>query len=220
MDASQSSPELNRKKDEIRRAMRERLVTVSLEQRAEWSKAACARLVRSPAFQNATVIMLYMPMRSEVDVLPAALEAFRLGKSICVPRVESGRTTMNAIATNTFDDESMTPDAMGVRVPKSGNQIPDESIDLVVVPGVAFDARGARLGRGGGFYDRYLASLKRNTSTIGICFDMQFVDSIPVDRLDVCVKAVVSDRRGVQPNPKFTVLSPQDLQSTSSTTHH
>lgn len=212
MDASHTSAELTRRKDEVRRAMRERLTALSIDDRARWSREACARLVRSPAFQRASMVMLYMPMRSEIDVLPVALEAFRAGKSICVPRVESGRDTMNAISTNSFDDESMVPDAAGVRTPKSGSRVPDEVIDLVVVPGVAFDLSGARLGRGGGFYDRFLGSLKQTTATIGVCFDFQLADAIPVDRQDVRVKAVVSDRRGVQPDGGTAILAGQDLQ--------
>ncbi len=190
--------------------MRTRLATLTVEQRAEWSNAACVRFVRSDAFLRANRVMLYMPMRSEIDVISIALEAFRRGKSVCVPRVEVGRKSMSAIETTSFDDESMDSDALGVRAPKSGQVISHEEIDLVVVPGVAFDTRGFRLGRGGGYYDRYLARLPRSTITIGICFDFQFVPLIPTEPTDIAVHAVVSDRRGVQRDPSLTLLAAQD----------
>ncbi len=190
--------------------MRTRLATLTTDQRAEWSTAACARLIRSVAFARASRVMLYMPMRSEVDVISVALEAFRLGKSVCVPRVDSSRKTMNAVETTSFDDESMDSDSLGVRAPKVGQEILQEEIDLVIVPGVAFDIHGFRLGRGGGYYDRYLARFSRNTATIGVCFDIQFVEEIPTEPTDIAVHAVVSDRRAVQRDPSLALLAIQD----------
>lgn len=190
--------------------MRTRLATLTADQRAEWSTASCARLIRSFAFARASRVMLYMPMRSEVDVISVALEAFRLGKSVCVPRVDGSRKTMNAVEITSFDDESMDSDSLGVRAPKVGQEIPHEEIDLVIVPGVAFDMHGFRLGRGGGYYDRYLARFSRNTATIGVCFDIQFVEEIPTEPTDIAVHAVVSDRRAVQRDPSLALLAVQD----------
>ena len=190
--------------------MRALLATLTADQRAAWSTAACARLIRSDAFTRASRVMLYMPMRSEVDVISLALEAFRLGKSVCVPRVEIARKTMNAVEITSFDDEAMDSDALGVRAPKVGQEIPHEEIDLVIVPGVAFDMRGFRLGRGGGYYDRYLARFPRSTATIGVCFDIQFVEKVPTEPTDITVHAIVSDRRAVQRDPSLALLAVQD----------
>ncbi|MSR29403.1 MAG: 5-formyltetrahydrofolate cyclo-ligase [Phycisphaerales bacterium] len=195
MDASPASPDLSVRKQAIRIAMRDRLASITPEDRAARSKLICAGLLRHTSFANASTVMLYMPMRSEVDVIAVALEAFRLGKVVCLPRVDPGRDTMNAIATTTFDNDSMRPDAMGVRSPEDGPRVPDASIDLVVVPGVAFDLAGKRLGRGGGFYDRFLSHLPTSTATIGVCFDWQIVDSIPADHRDMSVQAVITDHR-------------------------
>ena len=203
--------------------MRTRLATLTAAQRAEWSTAACARLIRSVAFARASRVMLYMPMRSEVDVISVALEAFRLGKSVCVPRVDGSRKNMNAVETTSFDDESMDSDSLGVRAPKVGQEIPHEEIDLVIVPGVAFDMHGFRLGRGGGYYDRYLARFSRGTATIGVCFDIQFVEEIPTEPTDIAVHAVVSDRRAVQRDPSLALLAVQDrnhIQNSSKGIQH
>ena len=210
MDASHTPHDITDRKNAIRSDMRTRLATLTAAQRAEWSTAACARLIRSVAFARASRVMLYMPMRSEVDVISVALEAFRLGKSVCVPRVDGSRKNMNAVETTSFDDESMDSDSLGVRAPKVGQEIPHEEIDLVIVPGVAFDMHGFRLGRGGGYYDRYLARFSRNTATIGVCFDVQFVEEIPTEPTDIAVHAVVSDRRAVQRDPSLALLAVQD----------
>lgn len=210
MDASHTPHDITDRKNAIRSDMRTRLATLTADQRAEWSTASCARLIRSVAFARASRVMLYMPMRSEVDVISVALEAFRLGKSVCVPRVDGSRKTMNAVEITSFDDESMDSDSLGVRAPKVGQEIPHEEIDLVIVPGVAFDMHGFRLGRGGGYYDRYLARFSRNTATIGVCFDIQFVEEIPTEPTDIAVHAVVSDRRAVQRDPSLALLAVQD----------
>lgn len=210
MDASHTPHDITDRKNAIRSDMRTRLATLTADQRAEWSTASCARLIRSVAFARASRVMLYMPMRSEVDVISVALEAFRLGKSVCVPRVDGPRKTMNAVEITSFDDESMDSDSLGVRAPKVGQEIPHEEIDLVIVPGVAFDMHGFRLGRGGGYYDRYLARFSRNTATIGVCFDIQFVEEIPTEPTDIAVHAVVSDRRAVQRDPSLALLAVQD----------
>jgi len=68
---------------------------------------------------------------------------------------------------------------MGVRTPASGPEVAPESLDLVVVPGVAFDRTGHRLGRGAGHYDRFLSRLSARTATAGICFDEQLIDAVP-----------------------------------------
>ncbi len=210
MDASHTPPELTDRKNAIRTAMRARLAALTDTQRSDGSAAVCARLVKSAEFARATTLMLYMPMRSEIDVLSIALEAFRLGKSVCVPRVETGRKAMHAIETSTFDDESMGSDELGVRSPVAGAQIPAEAIDLVIVPGVAFDTRGFRLGRGGGYYDRFLARLPRTTATVGVCFDFQFVDTVPTEPTDIAVQTIVSDRRRIETHNSPSTTPPKD----------
>ncbi|MSQ90614.1 MAG: 5-formyltetrahydrofolate cyclo-ligase [Phycisphaerales bacterium] len=210
MDASQPPLDITDRKNAIRALMRARLSALSDSDRAMASSAACSHVIRSDAFLRASCVMLYMPMRSEIDVISLALAAFRYGKTVCVPRADVGRKAMHAIETSSFDDESMDADALGVRVPKTGAQIPHDSLDLVVVPGVAFDTRGFRLGRGGGYYDRYLARLPRTTATIGICFDFQFVDTIPTEPTDIAVQAVVSDRRGIPNHSDQSSSPPKD----------
>lgn len=214
MDASHNPLDITDRKNAIRNAMRASLGRIDSAQRSEWSALACARVIRSEVFVKAARVMLYMPMRSEIDILSVALEAFRLGKSVCVPRVETGRKSMNAIEMTSFDDESMDADALGVRAPKAGQIVPSETIDLVVVPGVAFDMHGFRLGRGGGYYDRYLARLPHSAATIGICFDLQFVDDIPTEPNDIAVQAVVSEHRAIQRDPSRSLLSAQDRATT------
>ena len=89
----------------------------------------------------------------------------------------------------------MEIDEHGLRTPRDGQPLPPIAIDLVVVPALAFDTTGNRLGRGGGYYDRFLSRLRRAATTVGLAFDVQIVDELPVDERDVRVEVVVTDRR-------------------------
>ena len=156
---------------------------------------ACSRLAELDAFERALIVMLYMPLPDELDLTSAAIRCFQTGKSVCVPFVDWRREDMYPVEATTFDDEQMELDERGLRRPKAGRPIPISSIDLVVVPGLAFDTQGRRLGRGGGFYDRFLSKLPRRTRQLGICFDEQIVPSVPVDAHDAAMDQVVTDRR-------------------------
>jgi len=146
-------------------------------------------------FENASTVMLFMPLSDEVDLLPLALRCFQMGKTVCVPKVDWKRGDMEAKEVMSFDDHVMEVDEHGVRSPRDGRCVLVSSIELVIVPGVAFDAMGNRLGRGGGFYDRFLKRLSPTAATIGLAFDQQIIDAVPVDERDIRVDMVVTDRR-------------------------
>lgn len=185
----------NHSKADLRREMRARIKALSPEQRREASMQACARLGGLDDFERALMVMLYMPLPDEPDLTPAAIRCFQQGKSVCVPFVDWRREDMYAVEANTFDDEQMELDERGLRRPREGRPIPVSAIDLIVVPGLAFDAQGRRLGRGGGFYDRFLTRLSNRTVRVGLAFDVQIVESVPVENHDGLMDVVVTDRR-------------------------
>jgi 5-formyltetrahydrofolate cyclo-ligase len=182
-------------KARLRARMREALDAMSEVDRHHASHVACTRLVNLDAFRHASVLMLYMSLATEVDTTPIAIRAFQTGKTVCVPRVDWQRRDMVPVEVSSFDDHFMETDEHGIRTPRGGRLVVPSSIDLVVVPGLAFDAQGGRLGRGGGFYDRVLGRVHRTTRTIGLAFDVQIVDEVPADVRDMTVGSVVTERR-------------------------
>ena len=102
---------------------------------------------------------------------------------------------MDAVEVQSFDDHIMELDEHGLRSPRDGAPLPTNLIDLVVVPGLAFDAHGHRLGRGGGYYDRFLSRLRKSAKSIGLAYEEQMIDQVPINEDDVSVKIVVTDRR-------------------------
>lgn len=193
--------ETNDPKQVIREEIRKKLTSMSEGDRHRDSTNACSRLCSLESFLHARTVMLYMPLAMEVDVTPIALKCFQLGKTVCVPKVDWKRLDMIAVEVNAIDDRVMDIDEHGIRTPKQGQPIPPSMIDLIVAPGLAFDAHGRRLGRGGGFYDRFLARTRNSAVRVGIAFDRQIIDDIPTQDHDVMVDIVITERRITNAKP-------------------
>jgi 5-formyltetrahydrofolate cyclo-ligase len=191
-------------KEAIRADIKQRLAEMEPGQMRTASIQACERLTALEVYRHAQVIMLYMPLAGEVDLTPLALRCFQVGKTVCAPKVDWQRKDMTPVEVTTFDDRVMDTDEHGVRVPRDGRLVSPALIDLIIVPGLAFDAHGHRLGRGGGYYDRFLARLRPGTVKIGLAFDPQMIDAVPMEINDVPVDIVVTERRVTQVHPSRT----------------
>lgn len=195
-------------KAEVRDSMRRALSELSPADRGSLSSQICKRVISLDAFTTADTVMLFLPLPGEVDVCPVALRCFQTGRTVCVPRVDWERKRMHAVEIRELD-ANLRETRHGVREPHEGRPIPLEQIGLVLVPGLAFDAQGGRLGRGGGFYDRFLKPgpandrlRSRSWFTCGVCFDFQVVDRVPTDENDIRLDAVATDRRLLEPCPR------------------
>ncbi len=189
------SQDNDQRKSDIRVDMRATLASLSDQDCRAASAAACSHLTSLEAFHHASTVMLYMPLANEVDLTAAAIRCFQSGKVVCVPRVDWKRREMDAAEVSSFDDHVMEVDEHGIRTPRQGPPLVPAVIDLVVVPGLAFDPHGNRLGRGGGYYDRFLRRLRRTAATVGLAFDVQIIDAVPADDRDFSVDIIVTDRR-------------------------
>lgn len=149
--------------------------------RRESASASLRRHLRStPIWEGASVIYGFHPLRSEPDWLGSDEIS---GKQIAYPRTD-------ADLMDYFVAGKMVPGAHGPLEPREG--IPAPPPDVILVPGLAFTHSGHRLGRGGGYFDRWLAS-RRGIPTVGICFSCQLVDSLPVEPHDLRVDAIVTE---------------------------
>jgi len=141
----------------LRKQLREKLIALSVEQRHQKSLAACGLLIASPEFAQARVIMIYLSTPEEIDTAPLALKAWQQGKTVVAPKVSWDQRRMLPVEITSLQT-GMTTTGPGVREPIAGQPIPIEFIDLVIVPGLGFSPTGHRIGRGMGFYDRFLAA--------------------------------------------------------------
>ena len=157
----------------------------------EAAQAACARLVELLAPGAGDVVAGYLPVRTELDPVPALERAIRAGAETCVPRVEGKGAPLVFLAWR--PGAELQPGAFGVRVPVT-EVFRDPT--LVIVPLLAWDRSGARLGYGGGFYDRTLQNLRavgRLRMAVGFAYAGQEIAEVPRDGHDVLLDAVVTE---------------------------
>lgn len=160
----------------------------------ERSVRACRRLADQPEFKRAEVVMVFLSAAHEIDTSSLVLHAWEAGKRVLAPRIswEQRRMLPTEIRSLT-DDISRGP--LGMREPTSGPPIPVADIDLVLVPGLGFDRLGNRLGRGRGFYDRFLAHRDFRGVACGLALAEQFVDAVPAGPHDRSVGLLVTDKQ-------------------------
>lgn len=172
-------------KAELRRAIRTLKRQYSKTQLAEMSLEIVEKLLAHPQVRNSHTILLYSPLPDEVDVSPM-LNVLR-DKRLLLPKV-TGDTSMELRLYTGAD--CLSAGAFGIMEP-TGEAFSDyQSIDLAIVPGMAFDRECHRLGRGKGYYDRLLAQLP-DIYKIGVCFSFQLVEAIPTDANDIPMNEIV-----------------------------
>jgi 5-formyltetrahydrofolate cyclo-ligase len=186
-------------KKSLRKMIRERLATMNPAVAHAKSMAACRRLVAQPEFERAKAIMIYLPMPDEVDLTPVALRGWQEQKIIAAPRISWDRRHMIPIEIRSL--ESVVEGRRGLREPGDGEPVPLQMLDLVVVPALAYDRRGNRLGRGAGFYDRFLASPTFRGVATGLAFREQLTEDVPVCENDVPVHMLVTDEEVLRFTP-------------------
>lgn len=185
-------------KARIRREARARLSAMRRPEHAARSARICQRLTALPAFQAATAVMVYGPIPGEVDVAAVAGAVLAEGKRLCLPRADWGARAMQAVEIHD-PGADLVPARYGIREPRPDlPALPVAELGLVLVPGLAFDARGNRLGRGAGFYDRFLADPSLSAPTCGVCYEAQLFDDVPVDPWDIPLNLIATEDRLIQ----------------------
>ena len=179
-------------KSAIRKQLRDRLGAMSEADRHAKSLAACAMIAASPEFAAARCIMLYLSTPTEVDTAPLALRAWQHSKTIVVPKVSWDQRRMLPVEITSLRDGLTTTGP--VREPIAGTPMPVDFIDMVIVPGVGFTSTGKRIGRGMGFYDRFLAQPEFIGVSCGLAFEEQIVPTLPVLDHDVALSMLATDR--------------------------
>ena len=176
----------------MRREIKSRLIKIEDQQRTEKSRQLCRNLIGASQFKNASTVMIYLSMPYEVDTTPLILHCWQQGKTVVVPKVSWQQRHMIPIEIKSLET-GISTGAGGLRNPTTGSPMPIEDIDIVVAPGLAFDKNGNRLGRGGAYYDRFLASDQLKAAVCTLAFNEQIVDEVPTDEHDKTVDFIVTE---------------------------
>lgn len=180
----------------LRAKLRRELKAHSPANAASASADLCARVQSSTAWQAARAVLLFFPLPSEPDISPLLTDALAAGKLLALPRFNAAANAYEAVRV-TDPVRELATGPFQVREPVVACPVVAlNRLDLALVPGLGFDARGHRLGRGKGHYDRLLAGF--TGMKIGVAFDFQIVAEVPREPHDIALDAVVTPTRWLQ----------------------
>ena len=200
-DVRAADPTLRARKQALRSRILASRDALPPDARAAASAAIASTISTMPAFVRARTILLTLPFASEWDTRPLAAHVLSAGGTLVVPRVDRAERVLVLHSVDDIDADT-APGHLGIPEPLSDRPAVDANdVDCVVVPGVAFDAHGRRLGYGGGYYDRLLPLTRHGVPRIAGAFDLQLVDEVPAATHDQRVDAVVTERRIVSVVP-------------------
>ncbi len=181
------------RKRQLRAGLLRRLLSQQEDVRRRKSRAIARKVFRLAAFRQASVVCCYVALPYEVQTWWMIEEMLEQGKRVVVPVVQAGtrRLGMSELRDPSAD---LAPGAFGVPEPTpwARRPVPLRELDLVLVPGLAFDLRGHRLGHGYGYFDRFLARLPKRVTTVGLAFRFQLLDRLPTTLHDHAVHTVVT----------------------------
>ncbi len=183
----------------VKQVLRERLLK-KLRQQAQKSRLAksrriAVRLRRLSVYRRAKFLLCYAAFDGEVESRPLMERALAEGKRVAVPVTQRGTRRIVPVEIQEVRRGLSRRGNFGILEPrlKAGRSVPLRSLDLLIVPGVAFDRQGRRLGRGGGYFDRFLARVPRQVPRVGLAFRFQLLKKLPQEPHDQPVCRVVTD---------------------------
>jgi 5-formyltetrahydrofolate cyclo-ligase len=185
---------LEESKSDLRRALLTRRKTHLPVECQAWSRSIQSQALRLPQYLGANAVALYSPIDNEVDTAAIALDALERKKRVFYPKIREGNDPAFLEISSLHE---LCPGRFGVFEPTGGAAIPREAFknSVLFVPGVAFDRRGHRIGRGGGWYDRLLRSLARDAFFVGLAFEFQLIEGLVADQWDQRVHCIITEKR-------------------------
>ncbi|MDN5312237.1 MAG: 5-formyltetrahydrofolate cyclo-ligase [Thermoanaerobacteraceae bacterium] len=177
-------------KKELRRIFLKTRSELAAEDIIEKSAKIMSRLFSLSEFRGAKTIMFYVDAGNEVKTRDGLTKALSEGKRVVVPKVKKGYGLL-AIEIKSLDE--LSPGTFGILEPAGEKGISPEEIDLVVVPGVAFDKKGNRMGYGAGYYDSFLPKLRPEVKKVAVAFEIQVTDSLPAEEHDVKMDLIITE---------------------------
>jgi len=177
-------------KKQIRTEIKAALAAMDPDQAARASSAAAARLIAEREFTDAGSVMIFLPMPGEIDAVDIARAAWSSGKRVAIPKIRAPGV-MDAVEIHSLDKD-LAPGAMDILEPIGNEVLAASELDLIVAPAMACDRRGNRLGRGGGYYDRFISQAD-GCLVCGLVFDGQLLDELPAEPHDQPVNMLATN---------------------------
>ena len=183
---------MSKSKEAARLSAKASRSVMTAEERAAKSAAILGRLLGSEEYRKCRRVMVYVSKPEEVDTLGFITAALRDGKEVVVPKVEKGAEALIPCLIGSLAE--LSKGEFSVLEPKEAMSVDGKSIDLFVIPGIAFDEKGNRIGYGRGYWDRFLASVGKG-HIVGLAFENQVFREVDKSSHDVPVSAIVTEKR-------------------------
>lgn len=184
-----------------KKALRKEILTrrknIDAAEKGEMDKKILDRFFESKYYKEAKNIFIYISYDSEINTIEIINKAFKDGKKIYVPRTEFETRLMDAVEITSFDN--LIKSSYGILEPSMEVlQVNPNKLDLIVVPGVAFDRNGGRMGYGAGFYDRYFKKINKDNIKrivkLALAYDFQVLEKVPMSVQDVPVDFIITEK--------------------------
>lgn len=181
-------------KSDLRRALLLRRKTHLPAECQAWSRSIQSQALQLSQYRSSDAVALYSPIDNEVDTAALSLDALGRKKRVFYPKIENGN---EPAFLEIFSLQELSPGRFGIFEPAGGRPIAHETFknSVVFVPGVAFDRRGHRIGRGGGWYDRLLRVLDQDAFFVGLAYEFQLVARLAADHWDQRVHCIITEKR-------------------------
>jgi len=180
----------DKEKREVRELLAQKRRILTKAEVQTQSGEILAHLEQLPCFKSAKTVLLYYPTHNEVNLLPL-IKKYKREKTFLFPVVR--RSSMTACPYEGNDKMHRGK----YNIPEPTTEPYRGTIDVILVPGVGFDKDGNRLGRGGGYYDRFIGSTRKATQLVGVGYDFQLIDMVPVNRRDKKMNYIITPTAGV-----------------------
>ena len=183
-------------KDEIRNDIAKTLAALSNNEVAEKTKLIEDRLFEFANFLEANIVLLYINSKSEVNSLEIVKRCFNYNKIVILPAFDTTNYEMKLMKIDSLDAD-LTLGSRGIMEPDASrcNVVPIECIDIAIIPGVAFDEKGGRIGSGDGYYDRLIPKLSITTRKVALAFESQIIPIVHMESHDKYVDIIITEKR-------------------------
>lgn len=194
-----TGPALHAAKVELRRRIRDQRDRLSPQARRAAAEATLARVLATAAWREAKTVLLTLAFGSELSTDPLAEATLAAGKRLVLPRVDPTARMLDLFFVEDAGRQ-VAPSSLGIRepIPELCQPAAPELVDCVVVPGLAFDRNGGRLGYGGGYFDRLLPRLRADALRIAVAYSLQVVENVPRAPHDLGVDLILTEAGAIR----------------------
>ncbi len=184
-------------KEDIRNYILSKREICDSETRIKWDNNIFDKVINSEFYKKASIIFIFVSFKNEVNTHQIINRSISDGKIICVPKIQSKEKGIEIFRINSLAE--VKPGYYGILEPlERCPEVDSKSIDLILMPGVAFDRHGGRVGYGAGFYDRFLSKINIEIDKVALSYNFQLLNNVPMNKLDVFIDGIITEEEIIQ----------------------